>query len=279
MCNMYKTLISLAPNDGSTPPCQQLGEQRWGHHIPPPRPLPRSPLYLSHNASASPEHRPTSSLTPRVVSRITTHNTPGYIFAQPPRRPRTFRHQTNSFSFDYSEPPNYADEQQRVPSCLTNETTPRPAEDLHLHEELYERSLQSSVGASTRPFSGTRHREISDQPAIHEQSLEDIEHSSHDFIFSSPQLHHEDSSDEMSVSSSPRLPLPPPFSTVPRSTSGSESLPGPINHNMPTSQASPLMQPSSTPVRSGVEGRQSTPNSKQGEMRSRSDAFSTPPVR
>jgi hypothetical protein len=103
-------------------------------------------LFFSHNISSSPEQRLTSGLTPRVASRMATHNTPGIIFAQPARRmrrrsPRTFRHQTNSFSFDSSERSSAAYEQERVSSASTNDTTPRPSDDLSLHEELRGSSL------------------------------------------------------------------------------------------------------------------------------------------
>ncbi|KAG9243488.1 hypothetical protein BJ878DRAFT_481067 [Calycina marina] len=65
--------------------------------------LPRSPLIHSYNASPSPELRNTTSLTPQVMSRVTTDNSPGVLFAYPARRPRNFRHQTNSFSLESDE--------------------------------------------------------------------------------------------------------------------------------------------------------------------------------
>lgn len=156
------------------------------------RTLPRSPLYFSHNASSSPERPLTSSLTPRVASRVANHHTPGIIFSQPPRRPATFRHQTNSFSFDSSERSSAAYEQDRISSISTTDTTPRPSQSLRLHDELHGSSLNSSrvssAGATTfsspqlplpAPFS-TRSRRVSDalpsaNPTIHVRELSDSE--------------------------------------------------------------------------------------------------------
>ena len=117
------------------------------------RTLPRSPLYFSHHGSSSPERRPTSSLTPRVASRVANHHTPGIIFSQPPRRPATFRHQTNSFSFDSSERSSTAYEQDRLSSSSTTNTALRPSHGLRLHDELRGSSLTSSRVSSAGPFS------------------------------------------------------------------------------------------------------------------------------
>src|ERR1700733_10332084 len=76
--------IIPAPVDTSTPHYIQLSEtQRLRAR----RALPRSPLFVAHNALSSPEHCPTSGLTPRVTSHVATQNTPGIIFGQPARRP------------------------------------------------------------------------------------------------------------------------------------------------------------------------------------------------
>ncbi|KAG0651467.1 hypothetical protein D0Z07_1919 [Hyphodiscus hymeniophilus] len=137
----------FAPDDVSTP--QNLPHHGAGSHM---RTLPRSPLYLSHNASSSPDRRLTSSLTPRVISRVANHHTPGLMFSQPARRPATFRHQTNSFSFDASERSSAAYEQDRISSWSTTDTTPRPSPGLRLHDELRASSLISSEVSSTGAF-------------------------------------------------------------------------------------------------------------------------------
>ena len=168
------------------------------------RTLPRSPLYLSHNTSSSPEQQPTSSLTPRVASRVANHHTPGLMFSQPARRPATFRHQTNSFSFDSSERSSTAYEQDRISSLSTTDTTPRPIHDLRLHDELRGSSLASSKTSSIGgfifsspelplppPFS-TRSRRVSDampsaSPVIHPTELDDSDVESESNTFEHPQ--------------------------------------------------------------------------------------------
>ena len=212
-------------------------------------PLPRSPLFLTQNALSSPEHRPTSGLTPRVESSVAYHNTPGIMFAQPARRmrlppPRTFRHQTNSFSFDSSERASAVYDQERVASTSTNDSTARPSSDLNLHEELRGSSLQSSSVTS-------RMSHHLSQPSVEDLSTIRLRDESEkaaatlgDFLFSSP-----------------RLSLPPPFSTISRSISGVDVLPGGVEYMPPHPATSPIRGTSQTPVKSGIEGRRSSPNS------------------
>ena len=230
-------------------------------------PLPRSPLFLSRNASSSPEHLPTSGLTPRVESSVAHHNTPGIMFAQPARRmrrppPRTFRHQTNSFSFDSSERASAAYDQERVASTSTNDSTARPSSDLNLHEELRGSSLQSS-----RVTSGMSHH--LSQPSVEDLSTIRLRNESEkaastlgDVLFSSPQLS-----------------LPPPFSTISRSVSGADVLPSRVEYVLPNPATSPIKSSSQTPVKSGGEGRRPSLNPSPSGFAGVGATGSSPPVR
>ncbi|KAI9645181.1 hypothetical protein NHQ30_005915 [Ciborinia camelliae] len=206
--------------------------------------LPRSPLFLAQNASSSPERRSTASLTPRVVSRIATHNTPGYMFAQPARRPgpspnshstrqpRSLRHQTNSFSFDDSERSSVAYEQERALSSSTTDSRPRPSESLNLHQELRGSSLESSripsFASSIRsdlslPGQGTsiKSGKIEIEAKV-DECIADDETDPHSLILIAEQSI---ISTSIPANRSPELNLPPPFSTVSRSVSNAGSLP------------------------------------------------------
>ncbi|EKD14650.1 hypothetical protein MBM_07371 [Drepanopeziza brunnea f. sp. 'multigermtubi' MB_m1] len=162
------TQSPLTPNDAST--TQQL--QPPSSHRLRPRALPRSPLFLSQNASTSPERRPTSNLTPHVASRVTHHHTPSILFSQPPRRPprpggptsstRTLRHQTNSFSFDSSERSSAAYEQERVVSSSSNGIA-RGSAEVNLHDDLRGSSLQSSRNPSAESSGFPGSHEIPDE--------------------------------------------------------------------------------------------------------------------
>ncbi|KAM0149957.1 hypothetical protein ACHAQE_009179 [Botrytis cinerea] len=230
------------PEDASTtphiqPPAAQRLQARTR--------LPRSPLFLAQNASSSPERHTTASLTPRVVSRIATHNTPGFLFAQPARRPgpsphiqyarqpRTLRHQTNSFSFDDSERSSVAYEQERALSSSTTDSRPRPSESLNLRQELRGSSLQSSripsfassVHSQERPASDRevliQSREIESETNTYEP-IRDGEMDPHSLVSIAEQSI---ISTIISVNRSQELHLPPPFSTVSRSVSRTASLP------------------------------------------------------
>ncbi|KAK6598846.1 hypothetical protein H4I96_08050 [Botrytis cinerea] len=230
------------PEDASTtphiqPPAAQRLQARTR--------LPRSPLFLAQNASSSPERHTTASLTPRVVSRIATHNTPGFLFAQPARRPgpsphiqsarqpRTLRHQTNSFSFDDSERSSVAYEQERALSSSTTDSRPRPSESLNLRQELRGSSLQSSripsfassVHSQERPASDRevliQSREIESETNTYEP-IRDEEMDPHSLVSIAEQSI---ISTIISVNRSQELHLPPPFSTVSRSVSRTASLP------------------------------------------------------
>ncbi|KAK0103560.1 hypothetical protein ONS95_005577 [Cadophora gregata] len=235
---------SLSPNDAS--PSQQLQlprsiRLRTRLH------LPRSPLYLSQNASSSPDRRPTSGLTPRVASRVATQNTPGMIFAQPPRRPRTntqtsirtFRHQTNSFSFDSSERSSAAYEQERAISSSTDGRA-QDAGSINLREDLRGSSLQSSRAGSADPYSISE-TTGEDDSAIIRVDREDAD-ANQDVRISSLELH-----------------LPPPFSTVPRNVSRANSLPYSSSRSLIASH--PSTSPISftmTPLQRVVESRHSS---------------------
>jgi hypothetical protein len=256
----------IAPDDISTPQSIRLPEASIIRNR---APLPRSPLFLSHNASSSPEQRPTSSLTPRVASRIATHKTPGLMFAQPARRmrrrsPRTFRHQTNSFSFDSSERASAAYEQDRVSSTSTNDTAPQPSDDLSLHEELRGSSLQSS-----RVSSGISH--ALPDPLVEGLSTVRIRDESDEVV----------SNDRDFIFSSPRLLLPPPFSTISRSVSEARSLPRAkyVSHNPPTSPIRTIRSKSYSLSSNQVEGRRSNPHFNPTALEHVGKVDSSPPVR
>jgi hypothetical protein len=236
------------PDDVSTPPSLHLPSLRIGH-----RSLPRSPLFISQNASSSPERRPGFALTPRVTSRVATHNTPGIIFAQPPRRPprrspRHHRHQTNSFSFDSSEKSSAAYEQQRVSSTSTNGSIPRPSDNIVLHDELHGSSWQSSRNPSG--ISDVSRAQNTGGEDSNDDAAKDNVDKSKEFIFSSPQL-----------------PLPHPFLSTSRS-------PSPELSQSPA--ASPVRSDSLTPAnifRGRALSRGSSP-----AMEQRSELNSSPPV-
>ncbi|EPE25605.1 hypothetical protein GLAREA_01517 [Glarea lozoyensis ATCC 20868] len=263
--NNSATSSSFGPDDFSTP--QHLHPMDIRSTRPKP-PLPRSPLYLSQNISMSPEPRPITALTPRVVSRVASHNSPGIIFSVPPRRPPRisprFRHQTNSFSFDDSERSSAAYEQQRASSGSMDETTPRPDDTVSLHEELRDSSLRSSatisiredtLGAQEEPRESTQRNPVTSsvRAVIIPHSQEGIKHHvsrrNREIIFSSPRLTESDEEeiddDSPETRSSPNLPLPPPFSSARRSASNSEALPG--SYGRPSLGASPADMPSSSP--------------------------------
>ena len=179
------------------------------------------------------------------MSRIATHNTPGFLFAQPARRPgpsphiqyarqpRTLRHQTNSFSFDDSERSSVAYEQERALSSSTTDSRPRPSESLNLRQELRGSSLQSSripsfassVHSQERPASDRevliQSREIESETNTYEP-IRDEEMDPHSLVSIAEQSI---ISTIISVNRSQELHLPPPFSTVSRSVSRTASLP------------------------------------------------------
>lgn len=221
----------IAPNEHSTPNNLSVTESRRHHGSR----LPRSPLFLSQNLSSSPERRQTAGLTPRVASRVATHNTPGIIFSQPARRPprhsaTAYRHQTNSFSFDSSERASAAYE-QRASSSSTTESIPRPPEDLNLHEELLGISLQASSSESASSTENSFIEHLSSRQNELEQSIR----SQRDFIFSSPQL-----------------PLPPPFSAGSRNSSGAGVLPSISSPMSCHPLTSPIRSSSSSPMKDEI---------------------------
>ena len=229
----------LAPDDVSTPQNLQLSKAQMFRAR---RALSRAPLFVAHNASTSPELRPTSGLTPRVASRVATQHTPGIIFAQPARRPprrapRTFRHQTNSFSFDSSERASAAYEQELVSSTSTLGSVQWPPDSLSLHEELRGSSLESSRAASVTASSSQLEEDASSVAPPNRYATIDT---NGELIFSAPQF-----------------PLPPPFSTVSRSLSRADSLPSSTKRHYPVQNpsASQVRSPSGSPLQRGLEGR------------------------
>lgn len=166
------------------------------------RSLPRSPLFRFRNAAISPERRPESII---AASLPNAHVSTQESFSRrTPRRPnRTFRHQTNSFSLDDSIRASAAYEQGRVSSASTAERIPSPEDHNNLREELRGTSLESertsSNGATTVTVTG---------------ALEERQNASQELEFKGGRIFR-----------SVDLPLPPPFSTVPRNTSVAWSLP------------------------------------------------------
>jgi hypothetical protein len=204
----------------------------------------------------SPEPRLITGLTPRVLSRVASHNSPGIIFSVPPRRPpRTcprFRHQTNSFSFDESERSSVAYEHDFATPGSTNESTPKPDDDLSFCEELQDNLLPSSVAASI----GIGHMVESEESVCANVPSHTPLRRHRDFIFSSPRLSESGDEDNegngIDTKSSPNLPLPPPFSSASRNVSNSRALPG----SYPTSNLakSPISNSSFSPTRDLEEG-------------------------
>jgi hypothetical protein len=267
-CAQPDTANSIAPDDHSTPQHLPALESRSTRAR---APLPRSPLYYSQNISKSPEPRPITGLTPRVVSRVAMHNSPGIIFSVPPRRPPRlsprFRHQTNSFSFDESERSSAAYEQPRGSSGFTDEGTPRPEDTGSLHEELRHSSMRSLM----TPLAGEDDLKLPEEledNSLHNVSATTVETTlAPDFqedcsspvasqainrrdrecIFSSSRsVESEDEEGRLDTRSSPNLPLPPPFSSARRNASNSEALPG--SYGSSNLRASPLTMPSSSPT-------------------------------
>ncbi|KAL2069736.1 hypothetical protein VTL71DRAFT_14415 [Oculimacula yallundae] len=245
------------PNDSATPQNLQLPSSSRLHSR---TQLPRSPLYVSQNASSSPKRRPTSGLTPRVASRVATHNTPGIIFSQPARRPprittrittRAFRHQTNSFSFDSSERSSAVYEQERTVSSSTDGRT-RNADHINLREDLRDSSLRSSRTGSSESYLNSRTPELVGEG---ESVILDADDKEED----------EDKEWNSNVeSSSTPFALPPPFSTVSRRVSRADSLPssparGYIANNPATSPISPSVTPNKSLVGGGHSSRNSSP--------------------
>jgi hypothetical protein len=185
------------PEDNSTPPYPLVREAPGVQS----RLLPRSPLFRFQNASGSPESR-SGSLLPSLSSHNIAVHTSAEEFSGRParRRNRTFRHQTNSFSFDDSVRASAAYEQDRISSTSTTDSIPRPKEHISLREEL-RGSYLSNGRVSSAEFSAAEVQED-------HQSVINRSESTRNHIFSSAEL-----------------PLPPPFSTVSRSTSVAGSLP------------------------------------------------------
>jgi hypothetical protein len=161
------------------------------------------------------------------------------LFAQPPRRPppqrRSFRHQTNSFSFDSTERFSAAYDQERVPSSSTNNSTSRSDKEVSLDEELGGVSLERS---KTNSDDSTSEESAADSDKYQLVLPQDTqEEPGRDFFFSSP-----------------HLPLLSPFSTVLRTVSGEQVVPHPSHP-----ETSPVAIPSSSPPRSETQEGQTTP--------------------
>jgi len=166
------------------------------------------------------------------------------LFAQPARRPppqpRSFRHQTNSFSFDSTERSSAVYDQELASSYSTNNSTTRPHTELSLDEELGGVSLEHSQTNSDDSTSEQGASDLDEYQLVLPQDAQDAqEEPGRDFIFWSSQL-----------------PLPPPFSTILRTVSGEEVVPHTFHP-----ETSPVAIPSSSPPRSETEQEQTTPRS------------------
>lgn len=211
----------IVPEHNSTFPDPQLpAAQELRSRI-----LPRSPLPRYQNVSSSPEHRSTSSIISPVNYHI-EHNNPGEFSGQPARRPaRTFRHQTNSFSFDDSVRASAVYEQDRISSTSTTGSRPHPSPDLTLEEELRRASLANKSGhAAEIPFLPEIRRAL---PGGGDRSESEREH-----VFHWAKL---------------PLPLPPPFSSISRSTSTAGSLPSVTDQSPGNPSASLVTDASRSP--------------------------------
>jgi hypothetical protein len=209
--------VCTEPEDSSTP--RNLAahlEHRLHSQV-----IPQSPLSFSHSTpflrrqlaqeqlesherlNTTGRHQPERSIPQsQVESYPANYNPPGSLLLYPPRRSgRAFRHQANSFSLDNSERANAAYDQERISSTSTTDTTPRPSNDLNLHEELQGSSLQSSRASSSAI-------------SLVQNTIADAELPS-EGLDNTRQL----------ISFSRQHSLPPPFSTIARIVSSAESLP------------------------------------------------------
>jgi hypothetical protein len=191
------------PEDNSTPPYPLVREAPGVQS----RLLARSPLFRFQNASGSPESRSESLLSSLSSHNIAQHTSAEEFSSQPARRPnRTFRHQTNSFSFDDSVRASAAYEQDRISSTSTTDSIPRPKEHISLQEELRGSSLSNGrVSSAELSAAGVQEDH---------QSVISRSESTRNHIFFSAEL-----------------PLPPPFSTVSRNASVAGSLPSAHGQN------------------------------------------------
>lgn len=189
-------------------------------------PLPRSPLFRAQGAN-SPERRLTTSLTPRVAS----YGTPGLLLSQPARRPRSYRPRTISYSFEESERASAAYEQVQGSDNDFSGSQFRADPQISLHEELEMGSSQSTSLESNMPSSPPDFAETSRAGIA--QATPAVERN------------------QRAHSSSPQLPLPPPFSAVRRNISLTALLPsahGDVRqsrsptpmYDLPQMQASPV---------------------------------------
>lgn len=154
-------------------------------------PLPRSPLHVSELVARSPERS-------QVTQRVSSYDTPGLLLSQPPRRtPKAYRPRTLSYSYEESERASAVYEEPE-PNASDNDESQLddipPGGQVSLHEELRGSSLHSAS-------------EIGEVPS------------------SPPVIVHDHETNRILYFSSPALSgkLPPPFSTVPRSTVSRET--------------------------------------------------------
>lgn len=240
-----------APQAPETPD----GSRTGSHRLPP-----RSPLYISQMVLTG---IPTSRLTPRVESRVAMHNAPGIIFAQPPRRPlrhgiifeesgrrrpryapRSFRHQTNSFSLDSSDQSSAAYEEDPVSSDSTGNLTLGQVRGVSLDQEITGCSELLSIDSEQRE--SRRISVLLDDPEEFKPDRQDSKSSSRQFL--SEGAHEIEDLTRISRSDSPQLLLPPLSATAELSVISSEYLPRPERHIPWNPSASPSKSSASMSV-------------------------------
>lgn len=155
-------------------------------------PLPRSPLHISELVTKSPERREADLPALRVAS----YEIPTLLLSRRPKRtPKAYRPRTISYSYDESERTSavYEEPQPNASDNDDSQLNPQLRHQVSLHEELRGSSLHSASERSEDPPSSPPGATII----------------------------HNDETNQTMYFSSPQLPgdLPPPFSTVPRSTS------------------------------------------------------------
>jgi hypothetical protein len=136
---------------------------------------------------------------------MASYGTPGLLLSQPARRPRSYRPRTISYSFEESERASAAYEQVQGSDNGSTGSQNLPKQHMSLHEEL---------GAGSSHCASLESNVPSSPPEFPETSLPRISNATPDA-----------ERDQRALSSSPQLPLPPPFSAMHRNISATGSLP------------------------------------------------------
>jgi hypothetical protein len=175
------------------------------HHAP--RPPPESPLYQSIAPSVSFGRVHVLHHTPSVPF----HSTSGMLLSQPPRRPRSYRPRTLSYSFEESERASAAYDEGDISDEAFNDTRPTVEKQRQtLHEELRGSSLQSSSTVSNLPSLPS----VTPSRSSSQRTTSDlIRFDNSEKIVTVP------NAERTACPFSPYLTLPPPFSAISRHVS------------------------------------------------------------